>query len=428
MSVIIVLAAWTYCFGLGPFDVFPVARGLDGAVAAYRQAGLPFEAKDLAPNPPIPDTDNAAFVLNEALGAPNDREIAGIISHLRIYAHLGNWQKASALLRANQATLELLHQAAGKPRLDFGWDWDMAPLLEQPVLDRALRGIELVTLEARINAGLGRVDLCYSEIEAAWKLSSLIGQEPCDLALLTQVEGDRLTLDALQSAAVTLHGNAAALRSLRSVFAIVQAAKFDLMHSLLGEAYEALSLARNGHIIANHMATGKTDPAELNEVARKLIRSGVPDELYQRAALDQSLIYWTQIKQEADADGDDPDQIGTAMQRLTEQAMRSQSLSAKMLFRPTFSETVRAIRQPSAYHAVTVAFLSALQVQATTGRFPTTIEAVPGAPSDPYDAQRPLKLGIVPGGIKIYSVGPDGVDNGGALTSDDIVARFPASE
>lgn len=49
------------------FDTFATSLEADSALVAYRKAGLPWEAKDLAPNPAIPPERNAAPVLVEAL-------------------------------------------------------------------------------------------------------------------------------------------------------------------------------------------------------------------------------------------------------------------------------------------------------------------------------------------------------------------------
>jgi len=58
---------------------------------------------------------------------------------------------------------------------------------------------------------------------------------------------------------------------------------------------------------------------------------------------------------------------------------------------------------------------------------------LPRIPLDPF-TDEPLKLTIVDGAVLVYSVGPDGKDNGGAcekfLTSgrdqdEDIALRFP---
>jgi hypothetical protein len=60
------------------------------------------------------------------------------------------------------------------------------------------------------------------------------------------------------------------------------------------------------------------------------------------------------------------------------------------------------------------------------GRWPATLgEVVPrhlaALPRDPFDSQ-PLKLASRPDGVVIYSVGPDGADDGGDL-SDSLRSR-----
>jgi hypothetical protein len=67
----------------------------------------------------------------------------------------------------------------------------------------------------------------------------------------------------------------------------------------------------------------------------------------------------------------------------------------------------------------TIALVAVERYRLATGRLPATLdELVPrflaAVPLDPYDGQ-PLRLRATDEGLTIYSVGPDGQDNGGTL-------------
>jgi hypothetical protein len=75
-------------------------------------------------------------------------------------------------------------------------------------------------------------------------------------------------------------------------------------------------------------------------------------------------------------------------------------------------------RNEGLFRAAVVA-LAAEQFRQATGRWPTSLgELVPrylaAVPCDPIDGQ-PLRLARRPDGIVIYSIGPDGKDDGGAV-------------
>src|SRR4051812_6494737 len=53
----------------GKNDYQAAASELDVNVRRAKELGVPLEAKDLAPNPPVADSQNAAFLYNRAIGA-----------------------------------------------------------------------------------------------------------------------------------------------------------------------------------------------------------------------------------------------------------------------------------------------------------------------------------------------------------------------
>lgn len=107
---------------------------------------------------------------------------------------------------------------------------------------------------------------------------------------------------------------------------------------------------------------------------------------------------------------------------------------------PAFGRTHTLQCETITFIRITRAYLALLQYRAAHGAFPATLDALNlDALSDPF-AQGPLHYRTEGEGFILYSVGPDGKDNGGALrpprrgsdprsqrnTEYDIVRRFPS--
>ncbi len=133
----------------------PISVAESGSAAqAYRQAGLPWVAKDLAPVPPVADLDNAAPLLRKAvLRIPRGAED---VLRKRDLNNASDLIPAKKALLSYDSALELAHEAALRPRLDFRRDWAMGPALVIPE-PRGLRMIvRALDARAEISALSGR--------------------------------------------------------------------------------------------------------------------------------------------------------------------------------------------------------------------------------------------------------------------------------
>ena len=81
----------------------------------------------------------------------------------------------------------------------------------------------------------------------------------------------------------------------------------------------------------------------------------------------------------------------------------------------------------------TQALLAAIEIRHKTGSYPADISQIPGKWIDPFTG-KPLLLKRAGEGIRIYSIGPNGKDDGGLMSwekggkgSDDVVVSYPPS-
>ena len=91
----------------------------------------------------------------------------------------------------------------------------------------------------------------------------------------------------------------------------------------------------------------------------------------------------------------------------------------------------RAYVTEARYYLAKIA-LAARIYHSKARRYPTTLadltpEYISSVPIDPFDGM-PLKMAATPGGLAIYSVGPDQVDNGGAPPKSDSVYEIKYGE
>ncbi|MFO0879020.1 MAG: hypothetical protein U0840_16880 [Gemmataceae bacterium] len=115
----------------------------------------------------------------------------------------------------------------------------------------------------------------------------------------------------------------------------------------------------------------------------------------------------------------------------TEQVTRLKEIEARIKTRyqgerlvrmlmPSMMQMEDAMRRMKAQVRCMDALVGAERYRVQTGKWPESLEAIPKAllpqaPIDPYDG-KPLRLRRTADGIVVYSVGKDGVDQGGAVT------------
>jgi hypothetical protein len=109
-----------------------------------------------------------------------------------------------------------------------------------------------------------------------------------------------------------------------------------------------------------------------------------------------------------------------------EKTLREQPLFVRV-FAPATSRVVEAFHRELARVRCTMAALAAERYRRRHQRWPDSLAALvpallPGVPADPFDG-KPLRMRRLADGVVIYSVGPDGEDNGGNLPRNAPLGR-----
>jgi hypothetical protein len=249
---------------------------------------------------------------------------------------------------------------------------------------------------------------------------------------LVGIACDAIAMHHLERALAAARGDAAGLAQLRKVLEEPVAAP-DLAKALRGEMYMGIALIRNLKKMQLRQAIEGED-VQLD--ARDLRRDGLPEGLVDRAYLARHLQAWTEAH---DLMSRHPGDF-RAQARVVEQistrydSRRRLSLGLNAVLFPVFAQAGEAYVRREAKERVTLALAKAMEFKSKHGRFPQSLDELGPLPPDPFDGQA-LRYLETDDGIRIYSVGENGRDDGGLDASElprgvnrresDVVASYP---
>ncbi len=415
------------------------ATGLEATVETYRQAGLPWEAKDLVSAPHVPMDENAAFLIQMCADGLGDKfdSVEGRADRL---VGKGKFDAAEELARPFDKQVKLAKDAVRGGKIRFEHDWDEGPRVSYIELEIYKRLCKLLSYRALAEASHGRADVAIDDLRCGRKLQDWSGEGSDLLPYLAQIAVTVVLDRAVQRCAVLWARDPVALRKLAS-FEEEPRVKPDLAKALHGAAFYLVTSCRNfkvlgGLPLVKGLSPGEPDPRP-DYNWRHLKRTGLPDDPTARAYLDRGLRFWIEAEAIFQREGGDPRRIAPKMDELAAKYSRTHSANNAVLQieLPAYTQLFPVTLRRLADEAVTKALIRALIVHAETGKFPASISEVPGDWTDPC-GDKPLRLKPQPGGIRIYSVGPDGKDDGGISWKErkkgakayDVVAAYPMAK
>lgn len=408
---------------------------LDRAVADYRRQGLPWTAKELEPDSPVPDVENAAPTLNRAFIMFNSTKFSGEASEAITMVNEGNTAGAEAIVGHYGPELALAKQAAQLPRADFHKDWDLGPEVLFPELSSLKSLVRLLAVRAVVEARRGAVAASNSDLKDAWALSRLTGQGPTLIHLILQIAQRALVLSAVEQATTAYKDKPAALASLKALLTKLTDEP-NFQHGIRGEAYMGLVILRNGPVFRSRLTHDiGSDNSPLPPInSRQLRRTGAPNGLIERFTGGKLLKSYVQLDKMAQKDAGNTAQLDADLKAFDVELMKDNGLTAfyRNLILPVYSNVGQAMPEDRARKLTVTALVDAVLQHAQTGHYPAKISDIPGTWLDPFDG-KPLRLKAKGESIRIYSVGPDLKDNGGlsrietsgSTAKYDIVAASP---
>ena len=396
-----------------------VDSGMYGRAAAL---GMPLEPEDLVPNPPIPPEENAAPLMIEAATQIVGLNIDGRLVLRRARGTETEKKLARYELEKAEAALLVAKQAADRPRCYIERDWAMGVFLRMPELGNFKKIVQMLSARAILAAEAGDIQAAVVDLETAFSVAHHAGQEPHLISMLLRISCEVITLRAIEVIADEAR-EPAVLDRLRRVVEDHQQ-PIIIFDNIRGEVTMAAAIARNlenadelKRLSDNLDSPDTTSP-------RQIVRSGAPANARVRAQLNLYLKHWEPIF-ELGEDARDNRKLDPVLRKMDETSENLQSpndiFSAILL--PVFSQAVDAEIKLGATTTATLAYLDVLEHRLRTGSLPASL---PGDYPDPF-SDGALKYRVEGDGFRIWSIGPDKVDDGGK-TSQELGKKAPAGD
>jgi len=395
---------------------------LDNAVVAQAPY-LRLEAANLMQSnlPPIVADDENAAPLHLQAGAAiaADKEFDAEGSPIDLKGDVMR-EQVTAFLARHAATLDLVRRAADRDTCRFTRDWS------RPPIDMILSEVQtirsesrLLALAARRAAAEGRHADALADIIRIQRLSRHAAAEPILVSYLVGIALDREALTALADLLPRLGADDAALLDSPDVRDLV-GRQLDLLPALYGE--EAFGLATFAGFADGRLTTREligTDQAGsafgIFDVGPGFRVFHLPGDLdgYRRMMHAFQLL----------AEDREPSTNYAQTRRRAEALEKSLAdhrpgVFSSLLF-PAITSVFRARACSEAMHRAAAVLVAATKQRLATGVLPLEPAAFGATPpfmlpADPFaEGGKPLVMKRGDAGLSVYSIGPDGGDDGG---------------
>ena len=396
-------------------------RSLGAKIAKARAAGFPFDAKDMVPrNLPKP-AENAA--LYYAALEPYERSLVltdrqkGKEALSKEEPTQGERQALETYLREVDSVIESFVQASRLPRCYFEKKWERGVDVLLPEYSQLKHASRLAVARgvARIAEGDERG---LDDIAAAMRAARHMRMQPPFIALLASLAVDAIALAGVQDALVLVERDAEALAVLKG---IVESApeEFDLTNLLRCEAFFSWWCAENLGYFTQYMNDFSVDLHISVGSKSQTVSRGLKSDI-----LDLYVPALTSYKP-----GDDERALFESLESRSA-VMRERLLTGTFFSAvvPYFENADEALNRARARRRCNLAAIAVIEHRNKLGQWPKTLAEAGTALTDPFD-QTPLKYRRDGKGFRVWSVGVDKVDHGGATKDesrdDDEVVVFP---
>jgi len=402
---------------------------IDNAVAAQGRM-LRVEASQLMlahlPPQPLPDDDAAPLYLRVLPALEADRTFfdgAGPAAQ-PLTTDIAAPEVAAGLAR-HAATLDLLRRAADRPGCRFVRDWSRPSLdLLLPEVQHMRRAAKLLVLAARRESADGDAAAAVRDVVRLRRVAEHAAAEPILICGLVGQAIDALALETLADVLPRLQQADRAVLDDTALRDFVETPIAFDRHFLGEEAFGLATLA--------DLADGRSG-ASAGRLFESVEGAAVPSEvlvaepvslLFRSFLLPADVAGYRRIMglYERCVTGNQPPRPFPAMREQCseiEQELRGRSpgILTRMLV-PALDSCLRAEAAGRARHRAAEVLVAATRARLETGAVPATLDELvsdrfPAVPRDPFTTDRPLLAKRSEGNLVVYSVGPDGEDDGG---------------
>ena len=413
---------------------------LDNAVAAEARS-MRVEAAEMmqaALPPAVADAENAAILHAQAAAA-----LAAAPDLTAADGPLGQTDPdvaspaVGALLARHAGLLDTIRRAADMPACRFPRDWT------RPSFDMLLAEVQscrnegrLLALAARHEAATGKPAAALADAVRLGRIGRQVGSEPILISHLVGIAIDATALSVVADILPTLTPADAPLLDDPALRDLVVSTP-SLVRAINGEEAFGLSIFAN-------FADGRQGIDDMGRLAGDPNVAILPQEGPFSLLIDPLSAVWRAFILQADIAGyrrrfEAYRQLvtgGVDQSRTWPQTQKQiDGIEAEIrragpdgflsrLIAPATDAVLRSQCMAVARHRAAEVLLAATRERLASGTLPASIDALvparlPSVPRDPFTTDAPLRLKATPEELLIWSVGPDGEDDGGPQKDDE---------
>ena len=343
------------------------------------------------------------------------------------------------LLARHAATLDLIRRAADRDTCRYQRDWTR-PSYEMllPELQSLRNVARLLVLDARREAADGNAADALHDVARIQRIGRHAASEPILISNLVGIAIDTMALETLAQVLPTLRKSDLATLDSSDIRDLVTTPPAMASH-FYGE--EAFGLSVFADVSDNQLSVptltdllinGQPQPSTLRMLPLSL--------LYRVFFLPADLAGYRSIMAQYQAAASRTEPYPDLTKRIdtieTQTRDRSPGILTSMVV-PALGAVFKAQTRSVAHHRAATALVAATKERLETGAVPETFDElaaqlVPPASRDPFTADQPLFMKQTDDGLLVYSIGPDGEDDGGPVApgadkvegNDDIGLRM----
>jgi hypothetical protein len=401
---------------------------IDNAVAAEGRM-LRVEAAEIITNalPPAPTADdNAAPLYQRAFATLTaDKTLGEEASplHNPLTADLASPETA-AMLERHAATLDLLRRATDKPGCLFDRDWPRPSLdMLLPEVQEMRQAARLLAVAARRAAADGDGEQALADVVRIHRLGMHAASEPILISRLVGQAIDAVALGTLADVLPRLEKSDLPLLDKDSLRDFVET-PVRYQRAFLGE--EAFGLATLGDLSDAARGTSTMELLRsMSDAPTPMPFDGPLALLYRCFLLPSDIAGYRAVMQSyQDIAGTmllpkpQPYQVVVKATAEVEDTLTSRRAGAfASLMAPALSSVLTSQAKGEALHDVAGVLVATTRARLTGKPIAESLvpDAVPALPGDRFTADKPLLAKRADDGWVVYSVGPDGEDDGGPV-------------
>lgn len=418
------------CAGLGAVVLqvvdFPVvAMRSDKVAAEYRAAGLPWEASDIVPKfEPADNADPAFLAEMEKVSRWPGSGMKAVEDAMNLY----DYAVAARELKALEPEIAKFEAASQAKIIYFEKEWDLGGYALFPEYAKFKTAVKLLTWRAEVKAKNGDLDGGLEDLKTSYRLGNRIGEGNILISMLVGIACHAITARAAENVAAINPGDADWIQRVRDEVATWESS-LEFETALRGEAYMLMSMVRN--IDDRHLYFINLNSEVPKPRPEKLIRSGFGVGTVRRAYQTRVMESYIDLQKIYTDQSVPLPEMGKRIDDYLRSGIKRGRMSDRIVDYafPIFNQAGFALAKDLCLTQMLDVVLRAAQYKAKHGKFPTSWAELGGAQVKDVVGNELMKLKVVDGVFVIYSVGPNGVDDGGFdgkfRTGDDFFVQYP---